>query len=63
MTDQETTGAIVKDPVCGMDVDLATAKHTSEYRGETYAFCSLMCKRAFEDDPQHYLQKRTPGPA
>lgn len=44
-----------KDPVCGMEVDPATAKHTSEYRGQVYAFCSLMCRKAFEDNPQQYL--------
>ena len=63
MNAPETRDATGKDPVCGMDVDMATAKHTSEYDGVTYGFCSLMCKRAFEDDPQHYLQKRTPGPS
>jgi Cu+-exporting ATPase len=47
--------ATVNDPVCGMGVDPATAKQTSEYRGQTYYFCSVMCKKAFEDDPQHYL--------
>ena len=46
-----------RDPVCGMDVDPATTKHSSEYRGQTYYFCSVMCKKAFEDDPQHYLIK------
>ena len=59
MTDNATRATTVKDPVCGMDVDMATAKYTSEYDGVTYAFCSLMCKRAFEDDPQHYLQVRS----
>ncbi len=55
--------ATVKDPVCGMDVDPATTKHSSEYRGQTYYFCSVMCKKAFEDDPQHYLTKgQTGGP-
>lgn len=54
---QNTETNVVKDPVCGMDVDPTTTKHTSEYRGRPYFFCSLMCKRAFEDAPQHYLDK------
>jgi YHS domain-containing protein len=29
-----------KDPVCGMDVDEATARHTTEYKGQTYYFCA-----------------------
>ena len=59
----------VKDPVCGMDVDPTTTKHRSEYRGETFFFCSLMCKRAFQDDPLHCQSKNkgrvrpAPGPA
>lgn len=54
--------ATVKDPVCGMDIDPATTKHTSEYLGQTYYFCSLMCRKSFEDDPQHYLRQRDGGP-
>ena len=29
-----------RDPVCGMAVDPATAKHTAEHAGTTYFFCS-----------------------
>ena len=43
------------DPVCGMEVDEATAQWTSEYQGETYYFCSLGCKTAFETEPAAYL--------
>jgi Cu+-exporting ATPase len=32
----------VHDPVCGMDIDPATAAGTSEYKGQTYYFCSLV---------------------
>lgn len=59
----EARTATVKDPVCGMDVDPTTAKHSSEYRGQRYFFCSLMCKKAFEDDPLHYLNPGRPGDA
>lgn len=53
----EANVQMVKDPVCGMEVDPSTSKYTSEYRGQTYWFCSLMCLKAFEDDPLHYLNK------
>ncbi|MGB3525106.1 MAG: heavy metal translocating P-type ATPase [Flavobacteriales bacterium] len=43
------------DPVCGMNVDPATAKHSSEHAGQTYYFCSAGCKTKFEADPEHYL--------
>jgi P-type Cu+ transporter len=46
---------MAKDPVCGMDVDPATARHTAEYQGKTYYFCAPGCKRAFEAEPQKYL--------
>lgn len=45
----------VRDPVCGMDIDPATAAGKSEYKGQTYYFCSLGCKRSFEKDPEKYL--------
>ena len=53
---RETAATTAQDPVCGMDVDVATAKHTSEYRGSQYYFCSLMCRKAFEDEPERYLK-------
>ena len=43
------------DPVCGMAVDPATARRTSEYEGTTYYFCSPACKKAFDADPARYL--------
>ena len=38
------------DPVCGMEVDARTAAGQSEYRGQTYYFCSPGCKRAFDKE-------------
>ncbi len=46
---------MAKDPVCGMDVDESTAKHTAQHQGQTYHFCAPGCKKAFEADPQKYL--------
>lgn len=43
-----------KDPVCGMSVDPKSAAGKSEYRGKTYYFCSLGCKRSFDSDPAKY---------
>jgi YHS domain-containing protein len=48
---------MVKDPVCGMDVDPATAAGTVEYKGQTYYFCGPGCKAAFEKEPEKYLSK------
>lgn len=46
---------MAKDPVCGMEVDEATAQWTSEYKGETYYFCAPGCKHSFDKDPEKYL--------
>nr|WP_300998914.1 YHS domain-containing protein [Methanoculleus sp.] len=48
---------VAVDPVCKMDVDEATAKFTSEYRGKTYYFCAPGCKKLFERDPEAYLKE------
>lgn len=47
----------VHDPVCHMDIDPATAAGTSEYNGQTYYFCSLGCKKAFDKEPEKYANK------
>ncbi len=44
----------VKDPVCGMDIDPKTATNKSEYKGQTYYFCSPGCKKDFEKQPDKY---------
>lgn len=46
---------MARDPVCGMEVDPQTAKHTSAYQGQTYYFCAPGCKRAFDAEPEKYL--------
>jgi YHS domain-containing protein len=43
------------DPVCLMDVDPATARHTTEYGGRTIAFCAPASKKLFLADPAAYL--------
>ena len=46
---------MAKDRVCGMDVDETTAKHTTDYKGQTYYFCAPGCKKAFQAEPDTYL--------
>ena len=46
---------MAKDPVCGMNVNPASAQHKSEYQGQTYYFCAPGCRRAFEAEPRKYL--------
>ena len=47
---------MARDPVCGMDIDEQQAAATAEYQGKTYYFCSPGCKKAFEKEPQKYVQ-------
>lgn len=46
-----------KDPVCGMEITAEEAAGTSEYKGQTYYFCSPGCKRSFEKDPEKFISK------
>ncbi len=41
----------VKDPVCGMTVDTATATLTHEHEGQTFYFWSDHCLTKFRDNP------------
>ncbi|MGC8496986.1 MAG: YHS domain-containing protein [Thermoplasmata archaeon] len=47
---------MVKDPVCGMEVDEKTAIKT-EYDGKKYYFCDESCKTEFEKNPSKYLKE------
>ncbi len=46
---------MVKDVVCGMDVDPESAPAQTEHEGKTYYFCAPGCKTDFEADPAKYL--------
>jgi len=48
---------MAKDPVCGMDVDEKATNHKTTYKGKTYYFCAPGCLKAFEANPQKYLEK------
>ncbi|MBX3201595.1 MAG: heavy metal translocating P-type ATPase [Labilithrix sp.] len=50
----------VKDLVCGMTVDPATAKHRLEHDGATYFFCNPRCLERFRASPDAYTN---PAPA
>lgn len=47
-----------KDPVCGMNVSMSSAKGTVTYQKTKYFFCSLKCKDKFESKPEKYLTKK-----
>src|SRR5882757_8403173 len=49
--------ARVRDPVCGMMVDPATAL-SAEHGGKTYHFCCEGCRDSFASDPEKYLSAK-----
>src|SRR5579862_2285389 len=52
---QEITGkALARDPVCGMDVDPATARNVLEHGGKKYYFCCPHCLEKFRAAPEKY---------
>lgn len=55
------TAPVTTDPVCGMDVDPAGAKHHAEHAGRTYLFCCGGCRERFLADPERYLAPASAG--
>ena len=51
MDNRSKSATAEKDPVCGMIVDPATAKHKSEHSGKAYYFCCPPCREKFRADP------------
>jgi Cu+-exporting ATPase len=56
-------GTVVKDPVCGMDVDTKTAKFHYDLGDTIYYFCSAGCLAKFKADPDRYLNPPATDPA
>jgi len=54
---------MARDPVCGMEVDPASAAGQSEHAGITYYFCSEGCRKAFQNDPGRYVTSSSDKPA
>ena len=63
MTSANGGTALAKDPVCGMSVDPAMAKHKAEHGGATYYFCSAGCRGKFIADPARFLAEPAHAPA
>jgi Cu+-exporting ATPase len=53
--DRAVTPGLVKDPVCGMDVDPHKTQHRATHAGQSYYFCSAGCRTKFLSDPDKYL--------
>jgi len=53
--------SLERDPVCGMNVNPATAKHVYGHSGKNYYFCCAPCAEKFKADPPKYLTGNPPG--
>src|ERR1022692_518772 len=49
------TPTLERDPVCGMNVNPATAKFIHKHSGKNYYFCCAPCVEKFKADPAKYL--------
>ena len=52
---EETTA---RDPVCGMTVERAGARHTARHEGQTFYFCCARCRERFAAAPDEFLGDR-----
>jgi xanthine dehydrogenase accessory factor len=53
---------VLVDPVCGMTVERAHARHLAEHDGVVYAFCSIGCRTRFIKEPVTYLSATEHSP-
>jgi xanthine dehydrogenase accessory factor len=47
------------DPICGMTVAIATARHTAEFGGRTFYFCCGGCRERFLREPERFATAAT----
>lgn len=45
------------DPVCGMEIKDTVKAPAYVYKGNTYFFCTDLCKIQFEQEPEKYIKK------
>jgi Cu+-exporting ATPase len=55
-----TVNAIVRDPVCGMAVDVTKGKPAARHDGHEYHFCSETCRSKFLREPEAYIETTDP---
>ena len=53
--DDDSIDVLAFDPVCGMQVNAATAVQ-ADHRGHTYFFCSEQCRQRFIEAPKRYVR-------
>lgn len=46
---------MMRDPVCGLEVDPSEAPAKETFEGRTYFFCTENCRRKFVEAPERYI--------
>jgi YHS domain-containing protein len=52
---------MVKDPVCGMEVNAPSAAATRAHMGHTYYFCAVSCAETFDAEPHRFAHGHRPA--
>jgi Cu+-exporting ATPase len=52
---------MIKDPVCGMEIEPQSAHATREHMGQMFYFCSQSCVDQFDADPHKYVRQAIPN--
>ena len=52
------TVQVVRDPVCGMEVEPSSTSLKHDYEDQTYYFCSVSCRDKFIADPNKYINPK-----
>jgi xanthine dehydrogenase accessory factor len=52
---EEVGEALSTDPICGMAVEVATARYRSEVSDRVFYFCCARCKQVFDQEPERYV--------
>ncbi len=50
----------IRDPVCGMEVDLGAGKPSFDHDGRSFHFCAKHCRERFEADPDAFIEAVDP---
>jgi Cu+-exporting ATPase len=45
---------LIRDPVCGMQIDPKKAAASRSHEGQTFYFCSPGCAKTFDSDPHRF---------
>ncbi len=48
---------MLQDPVCGMEIKDTSKAISLTHEGETYFFCTDLCKIQFEQNPKKYIKE------